>query len=220
MKKAFLAGVIFNLIVITGLSQDVVSIGMAGGSTQYLGDYNKTNPMFSPNPGFGVMIKNELSLRTTLRFSFFYENLRGSTSNLKYLNTDPSQSFQKKFVDMSFALEYNFLPYEVYNEKKYNFSPFIFAGVGTDYFFNAQENNFPFTIPFGLGIKYNIFERFSIGFEWSARKLFIDTIDEVENVKDVENDPLIHNNDWYHMAFVFFTFKPFREEIKCPAYDD
>jgi hypothetical protein len=220
MKKAFFAGIIFNLIAVTGLSQDIVSIGMAGGSSQYFGDYNKTNPFFSPNPGFGIMIKNELGLRTSLRFSFLYENLNGSTSSLTYLNQDSDQSFHKQFMDMSIALEYNFLPYEIYDEKKYNFSPFVFAGVGMDYFFNAQENNYPLTIPFGLGIKYNIFERFSIGFEWSARKLFIDSIDNVKNVTDVSNDPLIHNDDWYHMAFVFFTFKPFREKIKCPAYDE
>ena len=220
MKKAFLGGLFLNLIVITGVSQDVISVGMGGGTSHYLGDYNKTNPFYMPSPSFGGILKNEIGLRTSLRYSFFYENLRGSTSDLIYLNTEPKQSFNKSFIDMSFVLEYNFMPYEMYNIKKYNFSPFVFAGVGTNYFFNTEKNNFPITIPFGLGIKYNIFERFSVGIEWSARKLFVDTMDGVTTVYDPNNEPIIHNNDWYHMAFVFFTFKPFRESIKCPAYDE
>ncbi|MGM0496375.1 MAG: DUF6089 family protein [Bacteroidota bacterium] len=220
MKKAFLSGLILNLIVISGFSQDIISVGMGGGTSNYLGDYNKTNPFYAPSPSYGGIIKNDFGLRTSMRFSLFYENLRGSTSDFIYLNTKPEQSFNKSFVDMSIALEYNFLPYEMYNVKKDNFSPFVFAGVGMNYFFNSEKNKFPFTIPFGLGIKYNIFERFSIGIEWSARKLFTDTMDGVLTVYDSENKPIIHNNDWYHMTFVFFTFKPFREKIECPAYDD
>ena len=220
MKKTFLGSLILNLFVITGFSQDIISVGMGAGTSHYLGDYNKTNPFYAPSPSFGGIIKNEFGLRTSLRYSLYYENLQGATSDFLYLNAPSKPSFNKSFMDMSVALEYNFLPYEMYNIKKYNFSPFVFAGVGMNYFFNAEKNNFPVTIPFGLGIKYNIFERFSIGIEWSARKLFIDTMDGVETVYDSENEPIIHNNDWYHMAFVFFTFKPFREKIKCPAYDD
>ena len=120
MKKILLCGLILNFIAITGLSQDVISIGMGGGTSQYLGDYNKTNPFYSPSPSFGGIIKNKVGLRTSLRYSFYYENLRGSTSDLIYLNTSPEQSFNKTFMDMSFALEYNFLPYDMYNVKKYN----------------------------------------------------------------------------------------------------
>ena len=220
MKKTFLGSLILNLLVITGFSQDIISVGIGAGTSNYLGDYNKTDPFYAPSPSFGGIIKNEFGVRTSLRYSFYYESLQGSTSDFLYLNAPPKQSFNKTFMDVSVALEYNFLPYEMYNSKKYNFSPFVFAGVGMNYLFNTEKNNFPVTIPFGLGIKYNIFERFSIGIEWSARKLFIDTMDGVETVYDSGNEPIIHNNDWYHMTFVFFTFKPFREKIKCPAYDD
>src|SRR6056297_3044981 len=150
MKKTFLGSLILNLFVITGFSQDIISVGMGAGTSHYLGDYNKTNPFYAPSPSFGGIIKNEFGLRTSLRYSLYYENLQGSTSDFLYLNTPPEQSFNKNFIDMSVALEYNFLPYEMYNIKKYNFSPFVFAGVGMNYFFNAEKNNFPITIPFGL----------------------------------------------------------------------
>ena len=220
MRKAVFLGLLLNLFAIVGVSQDIISIGMAGGSSHYLGDFNKTNPFFSPSPGFGAIVKNDLSLRTSLKFTFYYEQLNASVSDFRYLNAGANQSFNTSFLDMSVSLEYNFLPYEAYNIKKYNFSPFVFAGIGTDYFFDSEKINFPITIPFGLGIKYNIFERFSIGFEWSARKLFVDSMDDFTNVQDPVNDPKIHNNDWYHMAFIFFTFKPFRKKINCPAYDE
>ena len=223
MRRAFLS-IILSFIAFNALSQDVISVGVAAGSSHYIGDYNKSNPLFSPSPSFGFLLKNEFGLRTSVRFSFFYTNLNGALDKVDDFNYLPrqisSQSFQKKFMDIAFSLEYNFLPYNPYNEKKDNFTPFVFAGVGTDYFFDNEKNNFPVTIPFGLGIKYNIFERFSIGFEWNARKLFFDTMDGVENITDPGNEPMLHNNDWYHMGSIFITFKPFQEEIDCPAYED
>jgi hypothetical protein len=74
------------------------------------------------------------------------------------------------------------------------------------------------TIPFGLGIKYNIFERFSIGFEWNFRKIFFDSMDNVKTIKG--NTSTIHSDDWYHMGFLFISYKPFSRKIFCPAYED
>jgi len=55
--------------------------------------------------------------------------------------------------------------------------------------------------------------------KWTAKKIFYDNMDGVENVSEIGSESIIHNDDWYHHGFLFVTFKPFRKEIECPAYE-
>lgn len=209
---------------LTGIyAQDDLAIGFYGGTSHYMGDMNKTNPFFAPSPAIGLGIKSDQNLRYSFQLMGSYNPLRGSTKYVERYNlpTDGDiSSFSNRQVDLSLTAEFNFFPYESYNIKKRNFTPFVFAGVGISHFPNDLSNKFPVTIPFGLGIKYNIFERFSIGIKWTAKKIFYDNMDGVVNVSEVGNQSLIHNDDWYHHGFLFVTFKPFREQIPCPTYEE
>ena len=217
--------VILFCFVFTGsLAQDNVAIGVFGGTSQYLGDLNKTNPVYKASPSYGFTIKANRGLRHTFSFRFSYNTLRGNYGDFddfiypsNYIDTVKS-SFDARVADFSVNAEFNFLPYETYNIRKRNFTPYIFAGLGTNYFTSGEENQFPLIIPFGLGIKYNIFERFSIGMEWTAKKTFFDGMDGIENVSLSGNGSVIHNDDWYHHAVLFITYNPFRKKIDCPAY--
>jgi hypothetical protein len=216
--KQVLLGFILISINFTAFSQESFTVGVIGGSSNYLGDFNKTNPFFSPSAGYGFVLKNDYSKRYTFRVMMLKETISGSVNDFRYLNYAENQSFSSTFWDISATMEFNFLPYEVYNIFKENFTPFVFGGLGTDFFVSGENFNFPLTIPFGLGIKYNIFERFSIGFEWNARKTFFDSMDGVRTIR--ENVSNIHNDDWYHMSLIFITYKPFAKRIKCPTYED
>ena len=99
------------------------------------------------------------------------------------------------------------------------FTPFIFVGIGSYFLFGSSGIENPITIPFGLGIKYNIFERLTFGLEWSYHKTFNDEIDSVINIQDDNNIPVIHNDDWYSFCGVFLTYKIFRDKFDCPTYD-
>jgi hypothetical protein len=157
-----------------------------------------------------MMVKESLKGRIADFEDFRYPTQPG--------NLITKESFQSTFWDISGTIEFNFQPYDVFNFRKENITPFAFFGIGTVFFTSEENFNFPLTIPFGLGIKYNIFERFSVGFEWNARKLFVDSMDGVNTIQgDISK---IHNDDWYHMGFVFITYKPFARKIKCPTYED
>mgnify|MGYP006279602003 FL=1 len=207
-----------------GYAQDKLSVSLFGGTSQYLGDINKTNPVYQPSPSFGAAIKAHSNLRTTLGFVFSYNTLRGSVGDFEdfvYPEGEPwrtKNDFSVRVADFSVNMEFNFLPYEVYDIRHRNFTPYVFAGVGTNYYLSGQENQFPLIIPFGLGIKYNIFERFSVGMEWSAKKTFFDETDGVINISESGNGSILHNNDWYHHAVIFISFNPFRQKIDCPTY--
>jgi hypothetical protein len=188
-----------------------------------MGDMNKMNPLFSPSPAFGFGIKADQGLRYSFHLMGSYNPLRGETKYVDDYHLDLQhpelRSFTTSQIDFSLTTEFNFLPYESYDIRKRNFTPYVFAGLGTSYFLSGQLSEFPVTIPFGLGIKYNIFERFSIGIQWTAKKIFYDNMDGVVNVSEEGNPSKMHNDDWYHHSFIFVTFKPFREAMDCPAYE-
>jgi hypothetical protein len=186
-----------------------------------MGDMNKMSPVFSPSPAAGFAIKSDRNLRFSFQLLGSYNPLSANTkySDGYVLPSEPNFPNIKQF-DFSLVTEFNFLPYESYNTRKYNFSPFVFAGLGTNYSTTNRVEKFPVTIPFGLGIKYNIFERFSIGIQWMAKKTFYDDMDGIVNISDPVNKPRIHNDDWYHHGFLFLTYKPFRKYIECPTYED
>jgi len=224
MRQALLP-FLFILMSFHSPSQEDLSIGVFGGTSHYLGDYNKTNPFYSPSVGYGFVLKNDYNKRYSLKVMVARETLQGDVNDFDDFfypsnpgNLRTKNSFNTKFWDISATIEFNFLPYDVFNFRKENFTPFMFLGLGTDFFLTNENFNFPLTIPFGLGIKYNIFERFSIGFEWNARKVFFDSMDGVRTIND--NISNIHNDDWYHMGFVFITYKPFAKHIACPTYED
>ncbi|MGM0530043.1 MAG: DUF6089 family protein [Bacteroidota bacterium] len=221
---------------LTGVhAQDDLAIGFYGGTSQYMGDMNKTNPFYAPSPAIGFGIKSDQNLRYSFQLMGSYNPLRGNPKYVKEYNLPDKEnisSFNTSQVDLSLTTEFNFLPYESYNIKKRNFTPFVFAGVGISNFLSDVPNKFPVTIPFGLGIKYNIFERFSIGIKWMTKKTFYDNMEQgagvydngkkdgVQNVSEKESQSVIHNDDWYHHGFLFVTFKPFREQIPCPTYEE
>jgi hypothetical protein len=209
--------------MITGAyAQDNLSVSLFGGTSQYLGDINKTNPVYKPSPNLGVAIKAHTNLRSTLGFVFSYNSLQGRVGDFDDFVHPTRDSvpnrFSEQVADFSVNMEFNFMPYEVYDIRHRNFTPYVFAGVGTNYYFSGQENQFPLIIPFGLGIKYNIFERFSVGMEWSAKKTFFDGTDGVTNISESGDGSILHNNDWYHHAVIFISFNPFRQKIDCPTY--
>lgn len=213
---------IFYFFLTNALAQDNLAIGLYGGTAQYMGDMNKMNPFFSPAPSYGFGIISDHNLRYSFQLMGSYNTLRAGTKYAdQYVLPEPYESFSRKQWDLSITAEFNFLPYESYNSRKRNFTPFIYAGLGTNFAMDQSANNFPVTIPFGLGLKYNIFERISIGIQWKAHKIFYDDMDNnVVNVWDPENRPRIHNDDWYHHAFFFLIFKPFEKIIDCPTYEE
>ena len=224
MNRVYL--IIFLCFLFSGsYSQDHLSVGFFGGTSQYLGDINKTHPYYKPSPSYGVGITSTHNKRYSLSVLLAHHGLKGSTADFEdVVPLPPSESphdFTTRLLDLTASMEFNFLPYETYNIRKDNFTPFIFAGLGTNYFLSGEENQFPLIIPFGLGIKYNIFERFSVGIQWTAKKTFFDRMDgNVVNISETENGSIIHNNDWYHHAVFFISFHPFREKIYCPAYEE
>ncbi|MBK6267030.1 outer membrane beta-barrel protein [Marivirga sp. S37H4] len=134
-----------------------------------------------------------------------------------------SAGFKDFITEVSAQMNYDFLDYR--SEKALvKFTPYLTVGVGflllnrADK--NAEYSDVQLMIPFGGGIKYSINPLWSVNFEFSARKLFYDYIDNIseQEVTDKRNSDFQfgnwEDNDWYYFAglSVSYTFW----NINCP----
>ncbi|MBU8892668.1 MAG: outer membrane beta-barrel protein [Bacteroidales bacterium] len=221
MKRNLL---LFLLLFSTNLliSQSRTELGITLGTSYYQGDINNSRLFYSPSMTYGIIVKYNLNNYLSTRVKGFYGKLGGSDYDFSEIeNQLRGASFSTSFIDLSASIEFSFLPYTssgYIKKNKNRFAPYMFIGIGGNFLFSSEGFENPVTIPFGLGIKYNIFERLTLGLEWSYRKTFTDEIDGVLNVQDVDNTPVIHNDDWYSLCGVFVTYKLFRDKIDCPTY--
>lgn len=219
-RAALLFFLIFSFFFSFG--QGRTEYGIFLGTSYYNGDINHSKQFYSPSLGLGLLAKYNINRHIIIGLKGYYGMLNGNDADFSQIeNQTRNASFSTSVIDVSAIVEFNFMSYTSSGFIKKNnerFTPFAFLGIGGNYVFNSSGYTNPVSIPFGLGFKYNIFERVTLGLEWSFRKTFNDQIDGVINIQDTNNDPTIHNDDWYSFFGVFVTYKIFKEAIDCPAY--
>lgn len=210
MKKYFFILFFFLFCTLTGSAQrpnkKSAEIGVFLGTSYYIGDLN---PLvhFGPmtKPAGGAVVRYNVNTRVALRANAFFGNVQADDA----LSSSSAQqqrnlNFKSKVTEFSAQAEFNFLDYQIGNERK-KFTPYIFAGIGV-FKFNpvAVYNNYSFTlqplgtegqgleggprkkykltqmsIPFGIGIKTNLSKMIGLSIEWGMRKTFTDYLDDV-----------------------------------------
>lgn len=216
--------VCFLIFLIFANSSEVFSqrrsdLGLFAGISWYQGDINST-PFYSPGLAIGPIYRYNFHPRTSVRLSAIFNQL--SANDLHFHNQIQqlrAASFNSNGVDFAGVWEFNFLPYKT-AFKKTKYSPYVMAGLGYHLIFSSDvysENHF--TIPFGLGFKFNVTKKLSAGIENSFRKTYYDKLDGIENFSTDEKYRLLGNKDWYTFTGIFITYKFFNFREDCPAYD-
>ncbi|MCX6296331.1 MAG: DUF6089 family protein [Bacteroidetes bacterium] len=219
MKKHNLILLFTLLISLLGQAQrhkKSAEIGVFLGGCYYIGELNPTahfNQFTKPAGGF--VFRYNINPRLAGRMNFLFGSIEGHDS---FSNSPAAQqrnlSFKSPINELSAQLEFNFLDYQIGNEK-YKFSPYLFFGLA-GFKFNPQgqlNNNWvalqplgtegqgleggaskkkykliQMSIPFGVGAKANLSKNIGISFEWGMRKTFTDYLDDVSKKY---YDPLI-----------------------------
>ena len=82
------------------------------------------------------------------------------------------------------------------------------------------------TIPFGIGFKYTIGDRFGLGVEYQMRKYMSDKLDDLDDPlayrigdETITYNDGSHNNDWAGYFGVHLTYMIYIGKKACPAYD-
>lgn len=180
-------------------------IGFHGGVSYYIGDLNPyTHFTHNPNVGGGAFWRANLTDRHAFRFNFLYTTVEGNDADAaSEWRRNRNLQFQSEIVEVSMLLEINFLSYEVGDPNR-AYTPYVFGGLAyfrmnpmADYNGNLVElhplgtegqlaggsdNGYglgQIAVPFGMGFKFNISGRVSMGIEYGIRKLFTDYLDDV-----------------------------------------
>ena len=196
-------------------SQDKVEAGLFLGESSYGGDLVEPNIFFGKgtNFGFGILGRYHLNENLGLRGNFLFGKMTGDDRNYAddLYRAERDISFESSFAEFSVMAEFEPFGHKRYQENgsfKKIFSPYVFVGLGaaftnpeTDYSKsnvngvqedqNNTASNTQFTVPLGIGVKYDLSQKINIGFEVGGRPTFTDYLDGVS----ITGNP--DRNDWY-----------------------
>lgn len=176
-------------------------LGIIAGGMYYIGDLNDQMYWNIPSVGAGIIYRYTFNDRWVIKANAIY----GEVSQLKDNNPDRNLGFKSPIFEISSHIEFNFLPFMT-NRSVFNFSPYIFCGIGiftfnpkaqingkwynlVAYRTEGQESSqYPdrityslrqISFPFGVGFKWDVTKNICLGFEWGLRKTWTDYIDDV-----------------------------------------
>ncbi|MDR0982024.1 MAG: porin family protein [Culturomica sp.] len=186
---------IFLLFLSLGAySQPGAEIGVIAGGSYYIGEYN-TNHFKNMTSFKGGFYRINFNNRYALRMTCISGDI--DIKDKKWSTPDPlPTSFSTDVLEVSGVVEFNFRSFLVPKTKKSSlYSPYIFVGAGM----LSANDKMNAVIPFGVGVKVNIWRQLSAGVEWNGRKMFTDRLDLLEDVWQT-GETNFFNKDW------FFTF--------------
>ena len=183
--------------------------GACGAVSFYMGDLNPKGVFKGSRAAGGIMYRYNISPRWAVKATALFGSLYASDAdhgnyerNLSFRSNLSELSAQ---IELNFLKLYNekgkcyFSPYLFLGVAAFSFNPqaefngkwYDLQALGTE----GQELNITdkegnvydqkrysltnFAIPFGLGMRFNFLQYYSIGLEWGFRKTFTDYIDDV-----------------------------------------
>lgn len=213
MKKLWLAAFLALLGGILA-AQSKYALGLAAGTSWYMGDLNPSKVFNAPSPAAGFFLLYNINKRYGVRTEFSYLTIRSAAvvPNTYYF----SKSFSTGMMNIDSRFEFNFEPFGMLDRKKI-YTTFVDAGLGYSYAFASPARNFVY-FPFGVGMKVGLSRKLGVGCEWETYKTFTDRLDGVENPGSLHSSFM--NNDWFSFFNVFVIFRIFDGPADCPAYQD
>lgn len=249
-------------------------IGLFLGGSYYLGDLNPGSHFKMMSPALGILYRRNFNQHFSFRFNGLYGRIQGDDSKANDKNQiERNLSFRSPLVEVSGQIEFNFFPYEIGNRLT-PFTPYIFGGLGAvkhnpkaelngnwyelqplgtegqETITYSDKNRYrllQLTLPFGLGVKWNLTPSIGMAVEWGMRKTFTDYLDDVSTsyadptVLSSENGTVSallanrslsagsktgrqrgnsKNKDWYNFTGIMLNFKIGGGREVCPAYRD
>lgn len=198
-------------------------LGIELGGHHYLGDVNRKYDISQVKLGGQFFVRQHLNEGISIRMSAGGGQLQGIDDEaFDIFSANRRASFEGRFINADFLVEYNFLNYR--NDKLQQYwSPYLFFGLGLyrmqgdDNFGQSVDTGARFRLPVGFGIKYRFNKRWILGISTAAIKTNSDDIDNVSsgtpNIKDYRGgNP--NDDDWmfYTAISISFTF----HKVVCP----
>jgi len=193
--------IVFFFLISTSASAQTWEIGGFLGSSGYMGDINPIRPQKFTDFAHGAQFKRNFDGYWSAKLAYMSGKIQGDDAK----STNPYQrdrnlNFYSKVSELSMQVEFNFFKYlagDMYSYGNKRFSPYLFTGVATLSFEPMTEyvgdevslrlaeteavtyKNRAISVPYGLGVKYNIGGNFNIIGEIGYRTAFTDYLDDI-----------------------------------------
>ena len=190
---------IFLVFISYSLQAQTYEFGAGAGAAGYMGDLNISNPLKVSGPEASLFFKYNFDGYWGARLNFTLGQISGADSTSS--STQQRQrnlSFTTNLSEVSLVGEFNFFKY-IPEIGKNRFTPYVYFGVaiagynpttiyqGTKYSLRDLETEgekkpYPsstFSIPYGVGVRYNILGRLTLGAEIGYRNSNTDYLDDV-----------------------------------------
>lgn len=220
--------------------QTFTEVGGAIGASQYNGDFSASNGSF-PVSQLSSLVHNDLGLSAFLQYHFHpHLSVKPMVSYYRLWARDKDAyddtrkirdgGFRADLFEASALLVYDFVgTYRSFRYRpKFNF--YVFAGLGAAYFrgtgspgLDANQvrgivNNYSgiaLVVPFGIGIKYRLTEKWNIGAEVGIRYTTSNSIDNYTAPPDVQGSTVGGGRDWYAFEGITLSYILFNPD-QCP----
>jgi len=185
--------------------------GLMAGGSNYIGDLSGTTINASlTRPSAGILVRYNLSERFSAKGFMGYGRIAGADSlSSNSFQKTRNLSFYTDIYEISVHMEYNFLPYSYKYYDKKQFVPYVFVGIGlfnynpktiyqnnvielqplgtegqgtTEYNDREKYALTQFCIPFGVGVKKRVADRWTVGFELGFRYAMTNYLDDVGGI--------------------------------------
>jgi len=193
-------------------------IGLFGGVAYYIGDANLT-PFRNITPAYGALFRYRFDTRFAARAEFARSSVTGGLDGFNFENTIHA---------FDLAGEFNFFDLENNPHARFSriFSPYIFLGIGAMHHYYAEENATQkcpvvnLSMPFGVGVKVKLGNRWNLNAQWSNRLLFADNLEGIFVFNDPHglNGRNPFNNDLFSTFTIGLTFDIWRRECECVGF--
>jgi hypothetical protein len=187
-------------------------LGLMAGGAGYMGDLNQNNPLQISGFSGGAYVKRNFNQYLGVRLNYTYGQIQAKDSESNNAQfRERNLQFKTSLNEFSGIIDFNFFNFNIGGGTR-QFTPYLFTGAGFVVFkptvkvdgekyrldrlaTEGQENgysNVALTIPYGLGLRYNYKDTWSVFTEIGYRTPFTDYIDDVSG--RYPDSPVIRGN--------------------------
>ena len=193
MKMKIIASFLYFFVCI-GWAQDH-ALGLMMGGSNYSGDIGNAM-LIRPNKlAFGAIYKWQWTPRISLRASVSMIKIHPSSFNASnFVRQSYGISFEKDIFELASGIDFNLFPYDLTRRNTFQGAPFFILELAAIQY-NKAESFAPssdvatqiktnevtsrtLAIPFGVGYKVQLWNRFSLAVEAKIRYVLLDDLDD------------------------------------------
>jgi opacity protein-like surface antigen len=202
-KKIILSFLVFVNAFATSYAQRA-EIGLNGGGSGYIGEFNQSNPLKISGINGGIYAKINFDPHWGLGLHYNYGRIKGDDATSKNpVLQQRNLNFRTSLNEVAFIGSFNFIDMYSPGSKK-RISPYLFLGVGGVLFEPrgkylgewgvtladtststeglAPYRKYSLVMPFGAGLKYKKSENWTLFGQIGYRAAFTDYLDDVSGV--------------------------------------